>query len=235
MLDLCLGTARPGFDQRGEAGTFPIVAWRQAGRLSWGIEAVMLSAGTCIEWLRDDLGIIGTAAESDRLAASVADSGGVVFVPALLGLGTPIWDFGARGTLLGLTRGSGRAEVVRAVLEGIAMRGADLLEAAEADSGFAVSELRVDGGMSANATFVQALADAIARPVQISPVTEATTLGAAFLAGVACGTWSDLEEAASTTTARAVVDPRRRVYRDRWRAARDRARAQVPELSTLEF
>src|SRR5580658_2684077 len=157
MLDLCLGGDRPGFDQRGAAGTFPIISWRQAGRLTWGIEAVMLSAGTCVEWLRDDLGLIGTAAESDALAASVPDSGGVVFVPALLGLGTPIWDFGARGTLLGLTRGSSRAEVVRAVLEGVAMRGADLLEAAEADAGLVVAELKVDGGMSANATFLQAL------------------------------------------------------------------------------
>jgi glycerol kinase len=235
MLDLCLGAARPTFDQRGSAGTFPIVAWRQAGRLTWGIEAVMLSAGTCVEWLRDDLGLIETAAESDALAASVVDTGGVVFVPALLGLGTPVWDFGARGTLLGLTRGSGRAEVVRAVLEGIAMRGADLLEAAEADSGFAVSELKVDGGMSANATFVQALADAIGRPVQVAPVTEATTLGAAFLAGVATGTWCDLEEAASATAPRAVVLPRKRVDRDRWRAARERSRSQVPELSALEF
>jgi glycerol kinase len=235
MLDLCLGAARPSFDQRGRAGTFPIIAWRQAGRLTWGIEAVMLSAGTCVEWLRNDLGLLETAAESDRLAASVPDSGGVVFVPALLGLGTPFWDFGARGTLLGLTRGSGRAEVVRAVLEGIAMRGADLLQAAEADSGLAVGELKVDGGMSANATFLQALADATARPVQVAPVTEATTLGAAFLAGVASGTWSDLEEAASTTAPRAVVEPRTSVDRDRWASACERARAQVPELSALEF
>jgi glycerol kinase len=235
MLDLCLGAERPGFAQRGSAGTFPIIAWRQEGRLSWGIEAVMLSAGTCVEWLRDDLGLIETAAQSDALAASVPDSGGAVFVPALLGLGTPFWDFGARGTLLGLTRGSSRAEVVRAVLEGIAMRGADLLDAAEADAGLVVGELRVDGGMSANQSFLQALADAIARPVQVAPVTEATTLGAAFLAGVASGIWSDLEEAASATGPRAVVEPHKRVDRDRWAAACERARAQVPELSALEF
>ena len=155
----------------------------------------MLSAGSCVEWLRDDLGILSSAAESDELAASCADSGGVWFVPALLGLGTPVWDYGARGTLLGLTRGSGRAEVVRAVLEGIAHRGADLLEAAETDSGLSIGTLRVDGGMSANRTFTQALANAIGRPVEISAVTEATTLGAAYLAGVAVGTWASLEEA----------------------------------------
>ena len=113
----------------------------------------MMSAGSCVEWLRDDLGLLSSVAESDEVAASCADSGGVYFVPALLGLGTPLWDYGARGTLLGLTRGSGRAEVVRAVLEGIAHRGADLLEAAETDSGLSIGSLRVDGGMSANRHF----------------------------------------------------------------------------------
>ncbi len=99
----------------------------------------MLSAGSCIEWLRDDLGIIEAAADTDEIAGSVPDAGGVFFVPALLGLGTPVWDFGARGTLVGITRGTTRAEIVRAVLEGIAHRGADLLEAVEADSGLARS------------------------------------------------------------------------------------------------
>ena len=99
----------------------------------------MLSAGTCVEWLRDDLGIIDTAADSAEVAARCEDTGDVWFVPALLGLGTPVWDFGARGTFVGLTRGSGRPELVRAVLEGVAHRGADLLEAAEADSGLRVA------------------------------------------------------------------------------------------------
>src|SRR6202044_3519532 len=104
----------------------------------------MLSAGTCVEWLRDDLGIIATAAESDEVAGRCADTGDVWFVPALLGLGTPVWDYGARGTFVGITRGTGRPEMVRAVLEGIAHRGADLVEAAEADTGFAIETLRVD-------------------------------------------------------------------------------------------
>jgi glycerol kinase len=234
MLDLCTGE-RPRFERRGGEGTFPIIAWRSAGRDVWGVEAVMLSAGTCVEWLRDDLGLIATVAESDEVAASVKDTGGVVFVPALLGLGTPTWDFGARGTLLGLTRGTTRAEVVRAVLEGIAARGSDLLLAAEADSGHRVETLRVDGGMSANQTFVQALADASGRPVAVAPVTEATTLGAAFLAGVATGVWKDLGEAAATQRPRAVVEPRHPVDRGRWLSAREQAQGQVPELSTLEF
>ncbi len=120
MLDVVLGETAPGFDQRGTAGTFPIVAWRKAGRVTWGVEAVMLAAGTNVQWLRDDLGLIANAEESDSVAATCADTGGVVYVPALLGLGTPHWDYGARGALFGLTRGTGRAEIARAVLEGVA-------------------------------------------------------------------------------------------------------------------
>ena len=130
-------------------------------------------------------------------------------MPALLGLGTPVWDFGARGTFVGLTRGSGRPEMVRAVLEGVAHRGADLLEAAEADTGFPIGALRVDGGMSANAVFVQALADAIGRPVEISPVLEATTLGAAYLAGHGRRHLRHDRRARRHLLAPATVEPRR--------------------------
>jgi len=235
MLDLCAGATRPTFGVRGGAGCFPIVAWRRAGIDTWGIEAVMLSAGTAVEWLRDDMGMLATAEESDAVAASVPNSGDVWFVPALVGLGTPHWDFGARGTLVGLTRGSGRAHVVRAVLEGVAHRGADLLEAAEADGGVTIASLRVDGGMTANATFVQALADACQRPIEVSPVTGATTLGAAYLAGMAVGLWADEDEIASLWAPRCTVEPRRRPDRDRWRQAVARAMGTVPELSAVQF
>lgn len=235
MLDLCVGPDRPGFDMRGPAGTFPIIAWRHAGRLTWGVEAVMLAAGAAVEWLRDGLGVIGSAAESERVASGCADTGDVWFVPALLGLGTPWWDFGARGIFVGITRGTGRAELVRAVLEGVAHRGADLVEAAEADGGTMIGTLRVDGGMSANRVFVQALADATGRTVEVSPVTEATTLGAAFLAGLATGVWGSLDDVAATWRPAAVVEPRRAPDRDRWRAAVERAGRWVPELSALEF
>lgn len=235
MLDLCVGPERPGFETRGGGGCFPIVAWRRGGRDVWGIEAIMLSAGTCVEWLRDDMGLISTAAESETVAAGCDDTGDVWFVPALLGLGTPAWDFGARGTLLGLTRGTGRAEIVRAVLEGVAHRGADLVESAELDGHVAIGALRVDGGMTANGVFLQALADAAARPVEVSPVLEATTLGAAYLAGMAVGVWKDEDEVAESWRPRAVVEPRRRTNRDRWRAAVERAKQAVPELSSLEF
>lgn len=235
MLDCCIGPVRPSFETRGPAGTFPVVAWQRAGRVLWGVEAVMLSAGSAVDWLVKDLAIIASAAESDSLAGSCPDTGDLWFVPALFGLGAPVWDFGARGTLIGITQGTGRAEVVRAVLEGIAHRGADLVESAEADSGQAIEALRVDGGMSANATFLQLLADATGRPIEVSPVLEATTLGAAYLAGMALGIWADEEELASRWAPRVVVKPRRRVNRDRWLEARARAERSVPELSSLRF
>jgi len=240
MLDLCVGDARPAFARRGGAGTFPIVAYQRAGHKTWGVEAVMLSAGMCVEWLRDDLGIIDDAADSHRVAAACDDTGDVWFVPALLGLGAPVWDFGARGTYVGITRGTGRPEMVRAVLEGVAHRGADLLESAEADTAMTVETLRVDGGMSTNPTFMAALADAVGRPVEISPVTEATTLGAAYLAGIALGVWADEADVAAAWRPSAVVEPRatqvkRAATRSRWLAARERALATVPELSALEF
>jgi glycerol kinase len=235
MLDLCLGDRRPSFEMRGEAGTFPIVAWRIGGRITWGIEAFMLTAGQAVEWLRDDLGLVSSSAESAEVAGRCADTGDVWFVPALLGMGTPAWDFGARGTLVGLTRGTGQPEVVRAVLEGVAHRGADLVEAAEADTGLSIGALRVDGGMSANPFFTQALADATQRPVELSPVIEATTLGAAFLAGMATGVWKDTDDVARAWSPRAVVKPGRPTDRQRWYAARQRAREWVPELSSLDF
>lgn len=235
MLDLCLGAERPPFPRVGAAGTFPIVAWRLDGHITWGIEAVMMSAGQAVSWLKDDLEIIETAVESELVARRCEDSGGVMFIPALQGLGAPIWDFGARGTLLGLTRGVGRPEIVRAVLEGVAHRAVDLVEAAEADGAASIGALRVDGGMSANAVFVQALANASQRPVEVSRVREATTLGAAFLAGLAVGVWSDVEECAATWKPGAVVAPVRRTDRAKWADARDRAREWIPELTALEF
>jgi glycerol kinase len=200
----------------------------------------MLSAGTCVEWLRDDLAIIDSAAASADVAARGDDTDDVWFVPALLGLGTPVWDFGARGTFIGITRGTGRPAMVRAVLEGVAHRGADLLEAAESDSGFAAGALRVDGGMSANPVFTRALAEACGRSIEIAPVLEATTLGAAYLAGMAVGTWADEDEVAAAWTPREVLDPvggddERTARRSRWLEARARAQGTIPELSALDF
>lgn len=235
MLDLCLGPERPGFEHQGPAGCFPIVAWRRDGQVAWGVEAIALAAGTNVEWLRDDLGVIESAERSHDVAAQCVDSDGVMFVPALLGFGTPRWDYGARGTLLGVTRGTGRPQLVRAVLEGIAHTAADLVEAAEQDSGHPLPTLRIDGGMSDNPTFVQALADATQRSVELSPEREATTRGAAFLAGLATGTWAGWDDVAATWTPRAIVQPERSLDRDRWREACDRAASWIPELSAISF
>jgi glycerol kinase len=270
MMDVCLDGTPPLDSARTANGTFPIVAWTRPSsssdathgstpgttspevtspevtspEITWGAEAIMLSAGTNIEWLRDDLGMIESAADSHAVASACATTEGVVFVPALLGLGTPQWDYGARGTLLGLTRGSTRSHIVRAVLEGVAHRGADLLDALHLDHPrIDPSEIRIDGGMSRNPTFVQALADVTGRPISVSPVTEATTLGAAYLAGLAVNTWSSLDDIEHLWSPSTTVDPdgrtgspeRRQERRGEWRSAVTRAAEWIPELSVLDF
>ena len=237
MLDMFVGPDAPANARRSDGGTFPIVAYSTSAGHFYGVEGIMLSAGTNVEWLRDDMGLISTPAESDTVAAGVASTDGVVYVPALLGLGTPHWDYGARGALFGITRGTTRAHIVRAVLEGVAHRGVDLLDAAEADTGIRVPTVNIDGGMSRNTTFVQALADAAGRPVTVSPVTEATTLGAGLLAGTAIGQWTSLGEACSRIGGFRTVTPlgTPAVSRQQWGEAVSRARAWIPDLSALDF
>ncbi len=232
MLDLVVGPQRPVEDMRAVGGTFPLVCWQRGDEVMWGIEAIMLSAGTNVQWLRDDLGIIASSGDSEAVAAACEDSGGVVYVPAQMGLGTPYWDYGARGTLVGLTRGSGRAEVTRAVLEGVAHRGVDLLEAAEADSGPRIERPRTDGGMSANAVFAQAVADLSGRPVEVAPVKDATTVGAAMLVGLESGLFADWDAVGDVWAPSRTVEPRSGFDRDaaraRWSLAVERARSLVP-------
>ena len=236
MLDVCLGERAPERSERSPRGCFPIVAWQRSGRVTWGSEAIMLAAGTAVDWLVEDLGVISEAAESESVAATCETSEGVVMVPALLGFGTPQWDFGARGALFGLTRGTSKAHVVRAVLEGVAHSGADLLEATESDTGLSIERLRVDGGMSANRVFVQALADACGRPIEVSRELEATTLGAGYLAGLATGVWSGEDEIADAWAPREVVEPSGAdAGRELWRRAVERAGAWYPELSAISF
>ncbi len=236
MLDMCTGPTPPFQAGRFGNGCFPIAAWRRGDQTIWGMEAVMLTAGTAIEWLRDDLQIITTAAESETIAAQCTDTGDAWFVPALLGLGTPHWDYGARGTLTGLTRGTGRPEVVRAVLEGVAHRAVDMVEAAQLDSGLNISTLRIDGGMSVNRVFAQAIANAAQRPVEVSPVVEATAVGAGFLAGLATGTWGSMDDIAATWRPAAVVEPSTaQSKRDRWKDAVARSKGWLPGLSAINF
>ncbi len=242
MLDACTGTARPSFGPGvpGAGGTIPIIAWQQAGKPCWGVEAIMISAGSCIEWLREEMGIIESPAASEAIAASVPDTAGVSFVPALMGLGSPLWDFGARAAFFGITRGTERGHLVRAVLEGIAHRGADLVQAAEADAGLHLATLRVDGGMSSNRVFVQALADLAGLPVEVSREREATTVGAGLMAGIGAGLWKDPAELAALYHPAHIVEPalsdaERDSARSCWLDARARAQATVPELSAMQF
>lgn len=232
MLDVCVDEPPP---ERTPAGTFPIVAWREDGRPTFGIEAVALAAGASVEWLRDGLSLIETTEESAAVASEVEDSDGVVFVPSLSGTGTPEWDHGARGLLIGVTRGTTRAHVVRAVLEGVAHRGADLVDAAEIATRRAIDVVRVDGGMSRNPVFVQALANATQRPIEISAEREATALGAGLLAGVATGVWPDLGSATASRRVPTVVEPERALDRARFADARRRAGGWIPALSELDL
>jgi glycerol kinase len=172
------------------------VAWQIGLQVEYALEGSVFTGGAAIQWLRDGLGIIRTAAEVEALAASVPDSGGVFLVPAFTGLGAPHWDPQARGTITGITRGTTAAHIARAALESIALQTLDLVRAMENDTGTTLPELRVDGGASANNLLMQIQADLLGVPVVRSRIAETTALGAAFLAGLAVGFWHDLKETA---------------------------------------
>ena len=233
-LDMCLGPGDPPAETRGPSGTFPIVAWQAQGLVTWGLEAMMLSAGSCVEWLCE-LGLLDDPGDSSTIAAACDDTGGASFVPAQMGLGTPDWDFGARSAFSGLATTTGRAQLVRAVLEGVAHRGVDLLEAARTDSGLDPQEVVIDGGMSANATFVTALADAAQLPVRVAPELECTALGAGYLAGLGIGYWDSWDEVAALRRPRDVIQPRARLCRERWGEAKQSAARWHPDLSEVSF
>jgi glycerol kinase len=215
------------------------VARSRDHQVVWGIEAIVLSAGACIEWLRDDLGLISSADETEALAETVSSSEGVAFVPALSGLGTPQWDFGARGGFFGITRGSTKAHLVRAVLEGVAHRCADLIDAAHQETGQALDEIRVDGGMSANGFLVQRIADFSGLAVAVSSEREATTRGAGLMALVARDalTTDDVEGlwSPSRIVSPALSDAARSNSRDDWAGVVTRVERTIPELSSVEF
>jgi glycerol kinase len=176
-----------------KAGMLTTVAWRRAGRLSYALEGAIFITGAALQWLRDGLGIIASASEAGPIASSVPDSGGVFMVPAFVGLGAPHWDAYARGTIVGLTRGSGRAELVRAAVESMAYQTRDVVEAMERDMGAGLRELRVDGGAAVMDVLCQFQADLLGIPVRRPRQTETTALGAAFLAGLGAGLWKDAD------------------------------------------
>jgi glycerol kinase len=170
------------------------VAWQVGGRTEYALEGSVFIGGAVVQWIRDGLGLIRTAAEIEPLAAKVADNGGVYLVPAFAGLGAPHWDPYARGTLVGITRGTTSAHIARAALESIAFQVADLLDAMGADAGIPLKELRVDGGAASNNMLMQIQADLLGVPVVRPAVTETTALGAAYLAGLAVGYWKSVDE-----------------------------------------
>ncbi len=206
------------------------VACNGSGDSEYALEGSVFVAGAAVQWLRDGLGIIKSSSEVQALAESVPDTDGVYFVPALTGLGAPIWDPHARGTLVGITRGTTAAHIARATLEGMAHQVADVLDAMKQDSGVEMKELRVDGGASANDMLMQFQADILGVPVLRPKIIETTALGAAYLAGLAVGYWKDEQEVAKAWQIDKVfkpnmsteeVDRRRRAWANALNRSRD--------------
>ena len=177
-----------------QSGLVTSVAWSLGGETTYALEGSVFNAGSTIQWLRDELGLISSAPECDRLAESVPDAGGVYVVPAFTGLGAPYWDMYARGILVGLTRGTRREHITRAAQESIAYQVADLVHAMEADTGLPLGQLKANGGASRDAFLMQFQADILDREVRRPAIRETTALGAAYLAGLAAGVWSGTGE-----------------------------------------
>ncbi|WP_017591116.1 glycerol kinase GlpK [Nocardiopsis potens] len=210
-----------------EHGLLSTVLWQHPdGRLEYALEGSIFVTGAAVQWLRDGLGLIDTAPQSEALAASVPDSGGVVFVPALTGLGAPDWDPYARGAIFGITRGTGRAHLARATLDAIAFEVRDVAESMSRASGTSLPELRVDGGASANDLLCQIQADQLGVSVARPEVQETTALGAAFLAGLGTGVWSSTEELSRTWKLDRRFEPGKRdeTHYKRWRTAVERSK-----------
>lgn len=208
------------------------IAWQTGGVTEYALEGSVFIGGAVVQWLRDQLGIIENAADIETLAASVENSDGVYFVPAFAGLGAPHWDGFARGTIIGLTRGTNKSHLARAALEAIAFQSMELLEAMEKDSGIQLTELRVDGGATNNDLLMQIQADLLDVPVVRSNIAETTALGAAYLAGLATGVWSGKDEIAANWAESKRYSPSADAQSVRglaagWRKAVDRSKAWV--------
>ena len=189
-------------------GLLTTIAWRINGKTEYALEGSVFVAGAAVQWLRDEMKLISSAAETEEIALSVENSGGVYVVPAFTGLGAPYWDMYGRGTVVGMTRGTGRAHLVRATLEAIAFQNADVMDAMVKDSEIPLAQMRADGGASANGFLMQFQADILGIPVVRPSVTETTAMGAAFLAGLAVGVWESREQVAAIWKTDTVFQPR---------------------------
>jgi glycerol kinase len=204
---LLLNTGEAGVPS--ESGLLTTIAWQlEGGPVIYALEGSIFITGAAVQWLRDGLQIIRSASEVEALAASVESADGVYLVPAFVGLGAPHWDAYARGTLVGMTRGTTRAHIARATLNAIALQSKDVLDAMRQDSGISLSALRVDGGAAQNNLLMQIQADVLGVPVQRPAVTETTALGAAYLAGLAVGFWPDVKRLAEQWTIERTFEPR---------------------------
>ena len=191
-----------------DSGLLTTIAWGLDGEVEYALEGSVFITGAAIQWLRDEMGLIQSAAESEDCARQVEDTGGVYMVPAFTGLGAPYWDMYARGTIVGITRGTNRNHIVRAVLESLAYQVRDVVKAMSSDSGIDLKELKVDGGACANDFIMQFQADVLGVPVVRPAVIESTARGAAFLAGLTAGLWRDREELASNCRADRRFEPK---------------------------
>lgn len=212
-------------------GLLTCIGWGLGGKTTYVLEGSVFNAGSSIQWLRDELGLIGQASDCDRLAEEVPDNGGVYLVSAFTGLGAPHWDMYARGVLVGLTRGTTKAHICRAALEGIAYQTADLIAAMEGDAGQRIQALRVDGGASVSDFMMQYQADLLGVPVERPSVVETTAWGAACLAGLGAGLWKSPQEIVGERTPGKVYRPKTDRSREyaRWRKALNRAKAWEEE------
>jgi glycerol kinase len=216
-------------------GMLTTVGWRLGQQsVQYALEGAVFITGAAVQWLRDGLGLIQSAAETEPIAQSVTSNEGVFFVPALTGLGGPHWDPYARGTIVGITRGTTRAHIVRATLESICYQSLDVFEAMEKDSGIKLTELRVDGGAVANRFLMQFQSDILGVPVVVPSLTETTSLGAAYLAGLAVGFWSGTDEIASKWKEARRFDPKmsqseRKGLHEQWLRAVERAKRWTAE------
>jgi len=218
-------------------GLLTTIGWGIDGKVTYCLEGSIFIAGAAVQWLRDGLGLFRRSADVERLAASVPDAGGVVFVPAFVGLGAPYWDPYARGTIVGLTRGSTAAHLARATLEAMAFQTRDVVEAMQADAGVRLGRLKVDGGAAINNRLMQFQADLLGATVERPRVHETTALGAAYLAGLAVGLWKNAEEVRRNWVLDKAFTPgmkpadRERRYAE-WKRAVERARQWVPKAES---
>jgi glycerol kinase len=207
-------------------GLVTTIAWGLNDEITYALEGSVFVAGAAVQWLRDEMQLIANSAESEAVARSLESNDGVYMVPAFVGLGAPYWDMYARGTLVGLSRGTGRRHIVRAVLESIAYQSYDVLTAMMTDAGIRLDSLKVDGGACSNNFLMQFQADMLDVTVERPAIIESTALGAAFLAGLAVGFWSGLEELQQTRKADRLFHPRmetaqRQIMLDGWQRAVD--------------